>query len=63
MTARFADTFYYLAMLNPRDQAHERVKARVGPTLGQVVTTAWVLTEVGDAMSRHRRNRPIVSTT
>ena len=28
MTPRFADAFYYLAIVNPRDQAHQRVKAQ-----------------------------------
>jgi uncharacterized protein len=51
MTTRFADAFYYLAMVNPRDQAHHRVKAQADSLFGPVVTTAWVLTEVGDALS------------
>jgi predicted nucleic acid-binding protein len=51
MIARFADTYYYLAMVNPRDQAHRRVMALAGPMLGPIVTTSWVLTEVGDALA------------
>ena len=51
MTPRFADAFYYLAMVNPRDQAHQRVMDQAGQLLGPVVTTAWVLTEVGDALA------------
>ena len=51
MTPRFADAFYYLAMINPRDQAHGRVKDQAGLLLGPVVTTAWVITEVGDALA------------
>jgi predicted nucleic acid-binding protein len=51
MTPRFADAFYYLAVVNPRDQAHDRVMDRAGSLLGPVVTTAWVLTEVGDALA------------
>jgi predicted nucleic acid-binding protein len=51
MTPRFADAFYYLAIVNPRDQAHQRVKDRATLWLGPVVTTAWVLTEVGDALA------------
>ncbi len=27
MNTRFADTFYYLALVNPNDQAHARVLA------------------------------------
>ncbi len=51
MTPQFADTFYYLALLNPDDQAHARVVALARRSSGPVVTTAWVLTEVGDAMA------------
>ena len=51
MTPRFADAFYYLAMVNPRDQAHPRVKAQASLLLGPVVTTVWVLSEVGDALA------------
>jgi predicted nucleic acid-binding protein len=51
MTARFADAYFYLAMVNRHDQAHPRVKALADPMLGPVVTTAWVLTEVGDALA------------
>ena len=52
----FADTFYYLALLNNDDAAHEAsVEASKRMALG-IVTTAWVLTEVGDAFSspQHR---------
>ena len=56
MTIRFADTFYYLALLNPDDAWHPRAVAFSESLLGPTVTTAWVLTEVADAMSapRHR---------
>jgi len=51
MTPYFADTFYFLAMLNPRDEAHARV-ATVSATLRRpLVTTGWVLTEVADALA------------
>ena len=52
MTARFADTFYYLALLNPDDQAHRLAVATAEGWRGHVITTAWVLTEVADALSR-----------
>ena len=49
MRVIFADAFYYLALLNPRDSAHARAVA-IGPTLsGRLVTTSYVLTEVADA--------------
>jgi predicted nucleic acid-binding protein len=56
MSAVFADTFYFLALLNERDAAH--AKAVQFDTAAQLlVTTAWVLTEVGDALSAPE-NRP-----
>jgi hypothetical protein len=48
MTPVFADAFYFLALLNKADYAHARAlpfKAAGRP----LITTTWVLTEVGDA--------------
>lgn len=56
MTPFFADTFYYLALINPRDAAHERVINLAQSLFTSTVTTAWVLTEVADAFS-HSQNR------
>ena len=47
----FADTFYYLALLSPRDPAHAQTVSVTRRLRASLVTTAWVLTEVGDAMS------------
>ncbi|MBM4032321.1 MAG: type II toxin-antitoxin system VapC family toxin [Planctomycetes bacterium] len=45
----FADSFYYLALMNPDDQDHQRAH-ELSETLWQpTVTTVWVLTEVADA--------------
>jgi uncharacterized protein len=57
MKAVFADTFYYLALLNPNDSAH---KAAVNATRhldSTSVTTGWVLLELANALcaSRHRK--------
>lgn len=55
MSAVFADTFFFLAVLNPSDPAHDRA-ADMSRRLRQPrVTTAWVLTEVGDAFARENR--------
>jgi predicted nucleic acid-binding protein len=51
MNTTFADTFYYLALLNPGDSAHQRAVAATAQQSGMLVTTHWVLTEVADAMS------------
>lgn len=47
MNAIFADTFYWIALLNPRDSAHNHVLT-ISRSLGRVelVTTEEVLTEV-----------------
>ncbi len=55
MNAVFADTFYFLALINDRDAAHPR--ALQFDAARPLITTAWVLTEVGDALSVPE-NRP-----
>lgn len=51
MTAVFADTCYWLALLNSSDPAHAAAK-QAAASLGRgVITTWWVLVEVADAMS------------
>ncbi|HVU89805.1 MAG TPA: PIN domain-containing protein [Pirellulales bacterium] len=57
MNRVFADTFYFLAIINRRDACHGRaVQAGSQPNL-QIVTTAWVLTEVVDALSQPPRRQ------
>ncbi|MEX2169373.1 MAG: PIN domain-containing protein [Pirellulales bacterium] len=51
MTQTFADSFYLLALFNPRDSAHQRAVAASQSLEGVLVTTEWVLTEVADALS------------
>jgi len=51
MKKRFADTSYYLAITNSRDQYHAAAKNLVTSFDGEIVTTQFVLTEVGDALS------------
>jgi predicted nucleic acid-binding protein len=57
MTVVFADTFYFLALTNRRDQAHQRTVDWTAAFQGRMVTTAWVLTEFGNHMASPR-NRP-----
>lgn len=52
MSAVFADTFYFLALANPRDKAHAKCLAFSQTSDRPVVTTTWLLMEVGDALSR-----------
>jgi len=51
MTPIFADTFYYLALVNSRDGTHARALEATRNLDRQIITTAWVLTEVGDALA------------
>ena len=52
MSEVFADTFFFLALANPNDGAHERVLPAYEDSLGRLVTTEYVLVEVGDGLSR-----------
>ncbi len=51
MTARFADTYYYLALLSESDAAHAAATQASRSYRGRVVTTAWILAEVADAFA------------
>ncbi len=57
MKTVFADSFYFFALVNDKDPAHARVTAYLRSFQGRMLTTAWVLTEVGDGLS-HPSNRP-----
>lgn len=48
----FADTVYYLALLNPRDQYAEVAALFTAGFSGAFVTSAWVLTEVANSLAR-----------
>jgi hypothetical protein len=57
MSIRFADSGYYLALLNEGDEWHARAEEQAGSLRGRFVTTEWVLVEVANACS-HAANRP-----
>jgi predicted nucleic acid-binding protein len=57
MTIVFADTFYYLALLNPRDRAHAVAMSTTEGLTAKLLTTEYILTEVADAMA-HPLDRP-----
>ena len=50
MNVAFGDTFYFLALINPRDSYHARAVEFAGEWDGTVVTTRWVLAEVCDGL-------------
>ncbi len=51
MNPLFADTYYFLALLHKGDAAHSKAVALAEKITNPILTTAWVLTEVGDALS------------
>jgi predicted nucleic acid-binding protein len=48
----FADTFFYLARVNRADPAHQRAQRWISQHRVLQVTTAWVITELGDALRK-----------
>jgi len=52
VTSTFADTVYFIALLNPRDQFHHAALRHTASFQGRMKTTAWVMTEVANQMSR-----------
>ena len=57
MTPVFADSFYFLALLNEKDAAHRAALTFALGSPRPYVTTIWVLTEVADARA-HPSKRP-----
>lgn len=47
----FADTFYFLALINARDTAHEKAVSFIQSYVGHIVTSSWVILELADALS------------
>ena len=52
MNVRFADTSFYVAIFNPLDALHARAKAIAASYQGGVITTEFVLVEVGNFFCR-----------
>ena len=61
MTPLFADTFYFIALINPNDAAHERA-VEYSCLIEQSVTTEWVLIELADGLA-DTRNRHLFQET
>jgi uncharacterized protein len=52
MKAIFADTYYFIALLNPADKDHSRALEFTQQFSGRIHTTAWVFTELADGLCR-----------
>jgi predicted nucleic acid-binding protein len=50
---RFVDTGYWIAVVNTRDQYHQRVRALAAAITGPFLTTEAVLLEVANALAVH----------
>ena len=57
MRTIFADTFYFLALVNPSDKGHVNAVAFTTTFKGRLVTTGWVLTELADALASTPQGR------
>jgi uncharacterized protein len=51
MRTVFGDTFLWLALVDPHDAWHQRATKYLDGYSGRIVTTDWVLMEVGDALA------------
>jgi hypothetical protein len=52
MKTVFADTYHFIAQLNPADEAHEKSASFLASFEGRLLTTDWVVVEVADAFAR-----------
>ena len=55
MSRVFADTSYYLALVNPRDELYSIACQQTAALTGPIVTTAWVVTELGNFLAKGNR--------
>jgi predicted nucleic acid-binding protein len=51
MTPQFADTYYFLALVNTKDNAHPTALQHTKDRSRGLITTTWVLVEFADALS------------
>ena len=55
MTSRFVDSYFLLALVNPRDSGHEAAVRHSEGATHSLVTTTWVLVEFANALSAINR--------
>ncbi len=59
MIGVFADSFYFIALLNPTDRFHAEAVRSSGTTRYRIVTTTWVFVEVADALCEPKFRRHV----
>ena len=57
MTSWFADTFFFLALLNPRDERYHLKAVEMNRVDHPILSTAWVLMELADHLCDVRNRR------
>jgi uncharacterized protein len=57
MRTLFADTFYFIALLNPSDATHAKAVEFTAGNTARMLTTEWVLTELADGLAKSPRGR------
>ena len=57
MKTVFADTFFWLALVHPKDAWHQRANDYLVAYSGRLVTTDWVLMELGDSLAGTAQGR------
>ena len=60
MTTVFADTAFYVALVNRRDALHAQATAFLLQHSGRIVTSGFVLTEVGNFDARAALRKPFL---
>ncbi len=48
----FADTYFFIALLNPHDEHYATATFYTAEFSGRIVTTAWVLTELANTLAK-----------
>jgi uncharacterized protein len=60
MNQLFADTSFFVAFLNPRDDSHELARSCMADFDGSLVTTVWVIAELGNYLSKRKNHKLFV---
>jgi predicted nucleic acid-binding protein len=61
MKSVFADTSYYIALLNPRDINHIKAKNFASEYRGNLITSAWIITELANNLCKASNRTLFVS--
>ncbi|MGB6043576.1 MAG: hypothetical protein WBF93_10510 [Pirellulales bacterium] len=62
MRTAFADTYFYLALVSGDDAGHNKAAEFAATWNGRTITTAWVLTEIADALATKTKENKGVRT-